>query len=964
MERKIIKSRLGVGSAIGALTVCLLASATQAQVPGQSSGISDIVVTGSRIAIDGFDSPTPVTMMSSEDIQSQVTTNLADFVNQMPAIAGSSTPTTSGNSISGGTAGINALNLRHLGPSRTLVLLDGRRSVASSSSGLVDVNTFPQELVQRVEIVTGGASAAYGSDAVGGVVNFILDKDFTGLKTIAEYGITNYGDGTSYRLGATAGMQLMDNRLKILLSAEYSGLPGIHTINRPWNDKYYFMVNNPRYVPGNGEPERFIGYGIGRSLMTPGGLITAGPLKGTYFGTLDPATGKATTGQFAYGEVAGPWMIGGDYKYSMENYVGTSSLQPSEDRYGAFGRVSYEISPSVEIFGEFSYNYSRSKNIYIQPPNEGNVRIMADNAYVPDSVRQQLQDIGASSFMMGTSNYGIPMGGSDTERKVYRAVVGANGDFHLGDTDWNWDLYYQHGWVNARLGTIGVYNLARLALATDAVYAPEGNAAGIPSGTIVCRSTLTDPTNGCVPMNRMGVGGVTQQSVDYILGPEDAHKIEKIWQDVAALTFSGNNLFLLPGGPVATAFGVEWRREKVGGHVDPQYSSGWLYGNYKVDRGSYNVAEGFLEILAPVFDGFEMNLAGRFTNYSTSGSVQTWKVGSTYSPISDIKFRGNISRDIRAPNLQDLFAAGTARSNSVIINDRPYPFVLNQTGNLDVKPEKADSWSVGAVVSPSFIPGLNFSVDYWDINVKDAIGTLQQQVAADMCYKQHIQERCDDFVWGIVNGEEVLQTYNSKPMNFASQHAKGIDIEASYSFDLGQIASSMPGSMRLHASATNYISNIVDTGQGIPTEIAGRNHWYGGNGSVPSWIYRLSATYRADPMTFSLIGRGLSAGTYENKYVECQAPNCPISTVDSPTINNNHIGGALYLDTSVAYDFNTGFGDSTGQLQLSIRNLLNKDPELMAQGPDGQGAAPNPQAGRRYYDLIGRFYRVAVRFNF
>ena len=954
--------RTYICSTASLLALCLPTQGVYAQDSGAPSfDASEIIVTGSRIVRDGYDSPTPVSVLSTADIQTQAPTNLADFVNQMPAIAGSSTPATSGNSISGGTAGINALNLRQLGTSRTLVLLDGQRSVASAATGVVDVNTFPQDLVQRVEIVTGGASAAYGSDAVGGVVNFILDKDFRGLKLNSEYGITNYGDGTNYRLSGSAGIGLLENRMSILLNVEYSRTPGIHWVDRKWNDKGYFQINNPRYTPTNGEPERYIGTGIGPAQVSPGGLITAGPLKGTYFSTINPATGKATTGQLAYGEALGPWMIGGDYEYTSQNYRGSTSLQPEENRLGTFGRVSFAVSPNFELFGQFSYNRSSGLNYYIQSTNIANLTIRADNAFLPDSVRQELADRGLSSFQMGTTNYGVPRGGSGNVRNVYRSVVGANGNFELLNNDWNWDFYYQRGVAKVREQTVGVWNNARMAMATDAVVAQAGNAAGIAAGTIVCRSTLSNPGNGCVPLNRIGMGGVTQEALNYIFTDEQPYRDQTLTQDVAALAFNGNDLLSLPGGSLAIAFGGEWRQEKINGFVKPEYNSGWLYGNYLVNKGKYNVTEGFVEILAPLFDGFELNAAGRFTHYSTSGDVQTWKVGATYSPIPDIRLRGTISRDIRAPNLDELFAAGTARSNSVIIEGAAHAFVLNMTGNPDLKPEKADSWSVGTVLSPTFLPGFNFAVDYWDIKVTDAIGALHQQEVADLCYEQNVQAQCDNMIWAPVNGVPSLQTIRVRPFNFATQRARGIDFETSYHFDLGQIIPSAPGQVMLRGVATHYIENVTDRGIGFPQDIAGTNNWFGG--ALPSWLYRVSMSYRADPVTFSLTGRGVSGGKYDNRFIECQA-NCPPSTPEHITINKNRIAGAFYLDSSIAYGFDTGLGDGSGEIQLSIRNLLNTDPVPLANGPGGQNAVPNPQAPRTFYDVLGRVYRVAARFKF
>jgi len=921
-----------------------LLSEDAAQAAGGSQDSGTIVVTGSRIVRDGYDSPTPVSVMSSVDIQAQAPANLADFVNQLPSISGSSTPASSTGSLSGGAAGINAINLRGLGASRTLVLLDGQRSVASTATGLVDVNTFPQELVERVEVVTGGASAAYGSDAVGGVVNFILNKRFRGLKLTGETGITDYGDGEYYKLTATAGLSLIDDRLRILASGEYFDLPGIHFIDRDWNQKGYFHINNPAYEPGNGEPERYIGYGIGPSIATPGGLITSGPLRGIYFGELDPATGRATTGVLEFGSVEGPWMIGGDWRYTSSNWVGINSFRPGQERIGLFGRASFELTPSIEIYGQAAYNRDEGYSVYIQSINAANLTIRRDNAFLPESVRQEMIDLGLQTITVGTSNYGIPPGTATNVREVYRYVAGATAEFELFGENWTWDAYYQKGIAKLNERLINTWNNSRIANATDAIFAPDGNLEGVPAGTIACRinadSNLANDDPACVPLNRIGMGGVTQAALDYILGTP--YRKQTIKQDVASLSFSGK-LLALPGGPLSVAFGGEWRREQVDGSVEDQYRNGWQYGNYLPNIGKYDVTEGFIEIAAPILPGVELNAAGRYTHYSTSGDVQTWKVGATWQVIEDIKLRGTISHDIRAPNLDELFAAGTGRSNTVIINGQSVAYQQLATGNPNLQPEVADSWAIGAVLTPRFIPGFAFSVDYYKVKIDEAIGSLEPQTAADLCYLQNVKEQCDN-ITTLPDGRLQIRLF---PFNFARQVARGLDLEASYRRDVG------PGNLTFRALATHYIENLVDNGIDYPRDTAGQNI-----GGVPDWVYRISALYNVEPFTFSLVGRGVSSGTYDNSFIVC-TQNCPPSTVEHRTINYNHIDGQFWLDASVIFGFR-GLG-AQGELQLSVQNIFNSDPELVARGPTGNSAPSFPATNQTLYDMYGRTYRATVR---
>lgn len=944
----------------GLLSLCMGHGMAQAQdsavgtsVESEAPEEATITVTGTRIARDGYQAPTPVSVLSTEDIQAQAPGNIADFVNTLPSISGSTSPATNIGSLSSGQAGINAINLRALGTNRTLVLLDGQRSVPSSVTGLVDINTFPQELVQRVEIVTGGASAAYGSDAVGGVVNFILNKDFRGIKGVAEYGVTQYGDGPSYRAAITGGTALADDKLKLLFNVEYARQYGVDTVDRSWNDSGYFQINNPAYTATNGQPARLVGSGFGPSHVMPGGLITAGPLRGTYFGAIDPATGRATTGQLTFGQVSGTWMVGGDWQQTQEGYASSVSLIPDEERIGVFTRAAYEITPDIEVYGQFSYNRFEGTSLYLQVPSTGLV-IRSDNAYLPDSIRTQMANLNLASITIGTTNVGFPKSGSSNVREAYRYVGGAKGAFDIGGGSWNWDFYYQKGVVKAHEQLINIWRVSNLNLASDAVFAPAGNLMGVAAGTIVCRSSLTAPTNGCVPINRLGYNAASPEALAYVVPEDQPYRDQTLKQDVAALTFSGN-VMTLPGGPLAVAFGGEWRKEQVNGFVEPDFMSGWWAGNYLVNNGKYNVKEGFIEISAPLFRGFELSAAGRYTDYSVSGTVQTWKVGATYEPIPDIRFRGNISRDIRAPNLNELFATGTQRTNSVTVppTNAADDFIETVTGNLGLTPEVADSWTVGAVFTPTFLPGFSAAVDYYQIKISDAIGNISAQTTVNLCYEQNIQQYCNNITFTPAGDIERILT---QPFNFSNQKARGIDIEASYRFELDSLISGAPGRFSVRAMATHYLENLIDNGIDFPNDSAGTN---AGSGPA-SWVYRVAATYDAEPFTFNLIARGVSDGKYDNNFIECTS-GCPTSTPQNRTINDNSIKGAVYFDSSVGVSFE-GFG-TTGELQFTVRNLFNRDPVLIGNGPDSVNVPGYPQTNRNYYDVYGRTFRISARFK-
>lgn len=925
----------------------------------ESAPSSPIIVTGSRIVRDGYDAPTPLSVISGEEINTEAPANISDFVNTLPAVAGSQTGATNQGALSSSNAGINALNLRSLGSDRTLVLLDGRRSVTSSAAGLVDVNTFPQSLIERVEVVTGGASAAYGSDAVSGVVNFILDRDYEGFKANYEYGVTTYGDIPNHKIELTAGTSLLNDRLHIIASGEYFTQKGVDTIDRDWNT-HTFIMNNPYYEPGNGQPERIWASGIGEAILSPGGLITGGPFKGTYFGAIDPGTGRATLGEFAYGPSTGRYTIGGDYLLD-DYHFGSASLAPHEDRIGIFGRAGFEITPNIELFAQVSWNQYKGRSYYQQTPSSATIAI--DNAYLPQSFKDMVADYNAAnpgeeidSVTIGTSNAGIPAAGSNNKRTVERYLVGAEGtlDF-LGGLDW--DVSYQMGRADLNQDLINTWLNSRINAMTDAVYASDD------SGNIVCRvNDDDDPTNdlaGCIPINRIGIGGVTDEAVDYLFELTPFRE-QIVKQEVAAFNFSTNNLFDMWAGPVSLAIGGEYRKESLKSILDPlQYEETWLYGNYKPDNGSYNVKEAYLETIIPLFDGADFNGAVRVTDYSSSGTVYTYKAGLTWQVIDAIKLRGTYSRDIRAGNLLDLFASGTARTNAIT---RPSltgsgstsdQFVQSATGNPQIGPEKADTIGLGVVFTPGFLPGFAFSADYFNIDLKDAIGALSAEQTVLFCFEQKIAEQClnihyEDFPDSAVPLDEDIATIDLPVFNFAKQKVSGIDFEASYRTPLG------PGDLALRAVASHYIENVSDDGFSYPTDQAGAG--------LPSWSYRLSASYDYNGFRTTIVGRGFDDGVIDNAYVVCSI-NCPLSSPDARTVNNNYRAGSFYLDTNFVYEFQVA--GVTAQAKFAVKNVLNKDPYVYGAGSTGgNNVAAYARTNIGLYDVYGRTFRLGVSFEY
>jgi iron complex outermembrane recepter protein len=395
----------------------------------------------------------------------------------------------------------------------------------------------------------------------------------------------------------------------------------------------------------------------------------------------------------------------------------------------------------------------------------------------------------------------------------------------------------------------------------------------------------------------------------------------------------------------------------VNGAVDPQFNSGWLYGNYLVTAGSFDVKEFFAETVVPLAKGLDFNGAIRQTDYSTSGSVTTWKLGATWQMIDDFKLRVVRSRDIRAPNLSELFAPGTARTNTVNVaqpggGQRTDQFTEQTTGNNALKPEVALTWGIGGVFTPSFLPGFAASVDFFDIKLGGAIGTLTAQTITTLCIEQNRADICPFITFnGPVGPASPITGIKLVPFNFAQVKVRGVDLEASYRFDLGG------GKATLRALASHYIDNITNNGVDVPEDVAGKNQ---GDG-VPSWNYRLTANYEIDSWGFNLVGRGISGGVYNNNFIECTS-GCPVSTAAARTINTNRISGQWFVDASITKKLK--LGNSKAEFFLYVRNLLNSDPVLVGNGPTGNNTPAYPQTNRALYDVLGRVYRMGVRFEY
>jgi iron complex outermembrane receptor protein len=975
------------GSALVLSVLAVRAGAAEVADTAAAAGpapepLAELVVTGSRITSAGFTQPTPTTMLSAPDIEKVAEPNLFNTIAELPALQGSTGRTTFANSTSSGMQGLSSFSLRNLGTIRTLTLLDGQRVTPANVTGVADVSQFPQLLMKRVDVVTGGASASYGSDAIGGVVNFVTDKKFEGLKTNLEVGQTTYHDDRNITAQAAWGNGFLNDKLHVELSGEYSKEDGVPSGGfgispgaggRDWFTAPAFQVR-PIALTTDGKPQYLVIQNAQQYQYAKYGLITNGPLQGTAFGvngaprTFQYGSNGVPTGTGLVTNCFSPFCVGGDLSGDVNQ---SPSLAGVLQRSVGYTRVDYDIGDNDEVYFTASVAQTDSRN----QPNAGaektaNLTIQCDNPFLPAATRAACATNNITSFGFGTSNGEFPDPVSVyAKRDLVRFVAGADGGGEVFGTKWSYNGYYAHGTNRTDIDVADISVTPRYNAAIDAIAGPNG--------TVICRSAAARAA-GCVPLNIIGQVAVDPAALAYVLPANGPQQRSRQNEDVVSFNVSGEP-FSLWAGPVAFATGVEYRNESYVTRADP-YGNGvtadspnsadypadplvntagnnWYAGNYHNGQGSYHVAEAYLEQNLPFLKSqslgeANLNLAIRQTHYSTSGNVRAWKAGGTWkTPVDGLSIRAVTSRDIRAPNLSELFAAPVVTNSTVISNGRNITVLGETVGNTNLKPEIARNTTFGVVLSqPEFLPGFSASIDYYDIKIADQISTLTAQNEVDLCAAGN-QELCSQML--LTSTVPNTNYVRVQAFNLATVRDKGYDIEAMYRTSLGALR--LPGSLTVRALATHTISFLTNSGiiGTIPVESAGVNL---GNSvtsaGIPDWKAYFTQGWDTEKFSVTVTERWFSDGVYSNENIECQT-NCPVSTVVHPTIDNNQMKGATYVDFGGTYHASEKI-----TAYFKVDNLLNKSPEPAPQTSVYYGANPY------LYDVLGRMYRVGLRMSF
>ena len=983
----------------------LVPVSVQAQQSATDDALEEIVVTGSRLARPGSEAPIPITSVSAEDIEISGATLISDYIGDLPqfGINNGRMTEVSGQATNAPltTVGTERLSLRDLDAQRTLVVVDGRRHVGSvAGATVVDVGSIPTALIERVEISTGGASVAYGSDAVAGVVNFIMKKDFEGIQLDTRYGDSQQGGGENTYLSLTAGGNFANDRGNAVISASYNELGGIEGFQRKHVLERWGWIGNPADTgPNDGIPSQIL---VDNTYLT-NIIHERGMLYGLVSGTTilfdegGPRPGLVGVGTAASGNVQG-----GDGMDLVKN----QNIATPMDRTSLFGRVNYALTENTEFFMEGKF-YSVDAEVRAPPMLDAVVYTENSQLFLVDRANPFLSQTDPLLDEFFDSNLGLvtmsrahydDLGRRDgrIDRDLFRIVTGVEGK--AGFRDWGYELFMQYGETTETYREFNNRDPRRFRLATDAVTDVTG-VTGVAPGSPACRSTVLAAEAGgtddpdvlnCRPVNLFGLGLASQESLDYMM--VDLQTNRALEQIVVGASLAGS-LFEVPAGAVSFAAGFEYRDEESETLPDQQQQSGETFaGQFLPVRGSYDVIEGFVEARLPILSDqpFAETLAVeggyRYSDYNVTGSAASWRFGAEWAPIAQLRFRGMYAEAVRAPGIEELFAPQTptfavppdpclpanvnlgpdpARRLANCQEDLarfgldPLTWDPNQNirdvsigvlgGNPNLTEETASSLTLGFVYQPEFFDNsMSLTVDYYDIEIEGVIVSPLDSQVVNNCYDRfdsldnefcELIKRNDGSGQPLLLGQldEIILT----PQNFNTLATSGVDVEFNYGFQLEQWLS---GSFNLRLLA-NYLNSYEILSYAAATQA----EEYAGSTRRPEWRGQVQLMYYTDALRAS----------YRLRYVD------GVRLRDLPAANPIEdrfpigVGSETISDVYLAYDFGTLGSNDRNQLELyvGIDNLFDTYP------PPGIRVGRN-SGSSTYYDPMGRFYYGGLRVNF
>ncbi|GAB4181988.1 MAG: TonB-dependent receptor [Wenzhouxiangellaceae bacterium] len=951
----------------GAIAGFTIGGPALAQDQDENVDLDRVQVTGSRLSQVDIEGATPVTVLDRTDIERIGLNDLADIIRQLPSITGSPLSTRTNN----GGSGATLADIRGLGTNRTLVLVNGRRDIATG-----DLSTVPVSIVERIDVLKEGASAIYGADAVTGVINIITRQDFQGAEFIANYGrafdlvdnpaaeeVNDPGlrgtDGDSKRVSFVFGSS--GEKSNFVIGLEYNEQDPVFqgNVNSPQFQLSLAVSDLDDYLAGGLDAvnQDLDGDGV-LGLVSVGSSRTLGGFFNTSQGLL---TRDLQTGEIRPLNTCGdPIGCGGDlYNFAPVNFV-----QTPFERTNLFVQGDYDLFENVNAYVEARYSNRRSSQLLAPLPYDsrtnpgaplpgGVTGVSADNVYNPfgedlTDVRRRIAETGGRDFQQEVNQIQINTG-----------LRGTFGDFA---PTWNWDVSWQWG-RRARVDTnFGQFVGSRLSLALGPSFFDA-------SGNAVC-GTPDNPIPGCVPLNLFGGNGtITQDQLNYVSASVNNRFTTK--RQVFNATVDGD-LIELPAGPVGVALGYETRKEEFSSLPDSSVATGAITGNaFAPTVGEYDVDSLFVETVIPLLSGvpgaelLELGGGFRYDDYSTIGSTGNFQASLRWQPIRGLLIRGSYSEVFREPNVGELFGGQADSfpsfqdvcSTGVLGNpNAPNLFagltpdqqarcvatgvpqggffqsdvqVRSRTGgNPNVDPESGETWTVGAAFSPDFLPGFSVTVDYWEVDLQDAITSIAAQNVVTECVINNDQNQCANitrFADGNVNA--ILATNT----NIGGETARGVDIGLNYSTNTGfGLFDARLLATHLAERESTVLTSIdaagtFDQRNGLP------------RGVYPEWrgTFNLDWTYGnfGASANIDYIGSvdefNLGSGAFQQK-----------------------VDAEWYLDLVARYNFSWG-----SQVSFGVTNVFDNDPPFIIQ-------EFNANTDTDTYRLLGRSWFAEIRHNF
>jgi outer membrane receptor protein involved in Fe transport len=890
-----------------------------------------ITVTASRISRAGYETPTPTTVLDFDELTLRAPLTLADALSLLPQMRNAAADGT-GSLMFGGAAGRGFVNLRGLGTNRTLVLLDGERPVGNTLSGDRDITSLPSALISRVDVVTGGASASYGSDAIAGVVNFLIDSRFSGFKARVEGGVSSQSDAAAQKLSAAWGGDFGE-RWHLVASAEGYDRDGLSADSRSFSTPPATVLN-PSYTLTNGQRPLLVVRNAYDAQQAPGGLILSGPLSGQHFlpdGTTAPYVPSSCT-------LSDPYVLC-DSRQNLASTLGTIALTAPQRRAAGFARLTFQMTPDLEA--RFDTLLARSETSITSIPLETSVfglRLgidVAENPFLPEAVRSQYLSAGESTLFVGRQNTDEGIFADLVRESVESFSTGLRG--RLAER-WTFNAHASYGEADTGESWQNAYSIDRFFNAVDAVNA---------NGTIACRiNAVAVADAACAPADIFGSGNMSAEAKAYFLGT--IYKPLKTYQRELAMDVAAEPLSV-SAGSVSVALGASYREEEA-----QQFTSAadgeFAFTGYPAFSGATRVTEAYAQAVVPLFrdeafaKSMELDLAARSVRYSQAGSELPWKLGVNWVPHDSVRLRFTASEDIRAPNILELYLPQFQSSISPQVNPLPdglpifnsLGFAPGATlnvreiggGNLALTPEVARTTAVGAVFRPARLAGFTASLDHFRIEVDDAITTLPASAILLGCAAGD-QDQC-----GLIGmpASSTLPVVATIPVNAQSFVASGLDAEATYTFRLGG------GEATIRALA-NYLHEYEQIAAGAPTQdLRGDNRL-----GLPALQGDLSFRFTRGRTTALLSGVYIGSGSYRKNM--------------AANIQNNDVPHVWYVDFGIDHSFR--FRGADWSAYAAVSNVLDEEP-------------PHPGFGIYTtiessfftgvpYDRVGRYFKIGLR---